>query len=154
MRLLLKSTLLLSLFLLSTTTHTMPMGSSEDIKEIKRLIQQHATSGQNDDVAGMVATQHENADERLADGTLLEGREAIKKFYESIVASGPGRLAHKHPDETIRIRFLRPDVAFVDVDTVSMTGEGPHKPFFLVFTKVTDKWAVSVIRSGVPVNNQ
>ena len=25
-------------------------------------------------------------------------------------------MTHDHPEETIRIRFLRPDVAFVDVD--------------------------------------
>ena len=33
-------------------------------------------------------------------------------------------MAHAHPPESIRIRFLQPDVAFVDVDSVSVAGQG------------------------------
>jgi len=60
-------------------------------------------------------------------------------------------MAHAHPPETIRIRFLRLDMACVDVESVSVAGQSPRTPFFLVFTKVQGKWEVAVERSGVPL---
>ena len=60
-------------------------------------------------------------------------------------------MAHAHPSETVRIRFLQSDVAFVDVESVSVAGQGPRTPFFLVFTRVEGKWGVAVERSGVPL---
>lgn len=72
----------------------------------------------------------------------------VAKFYRSIVAGGPHRLAHAHPTDSIRIRFLEPDVAFVDVESASMSGMGSRTPCFLVFTKVDGAWGVAVVRSG------
>jgi len=126
-------------------------GTPADEKSIKDLIAQHASSAQKDDVDGMVATQHEDVDERLYDGRLLVGKAEVAKFYRSIVAGGPHRLAHVHPTKSIRIRFLRPDIAFVDVESASMSGKGSRTPYFLVFTKVDGKWGVAVARSGVEI---
>ena len=39
----------------------------------------------------------------------------------------------------------------VGLDSVSVAGQGPRTPFFLVFTKVQGKWGVAVERSGVPL---
>ena len=91
---------------------------------------------------------HRDADTRLDDGTLLVGSEKNTQFFQRIVSGGPHRLAHVHPAESIRIRFLQPDVAFVDVDSVSMSGSGPKTPYFLVVTKVENKWGVAVVRNG------
>jgi hypothetical protein len=44
--------------------------------------------------------------------------------------------------ETIRIRFLRPEVAFVDVESVPASGSGSRTPCFLVFTKLHGKWGL------------
>jgi len=60
-------------------------------------------------------------------------------------------MAHTHPPETIRIRFLRPDVAFVDVASAPVSEPGERTPYFLVFTKVQGKWEVAVERNGVPL---
>ena len=122
-----------------------------DEQSIKELIAQHASSAQKDDVDGMVATQHDDVDERLDDGRILAGKAEVAKFYRSIVAGGPHRLAHVHPTNSIRIRFLKPDVAFVDVDSASMSGKGSRTPYFLVFTKVDGKWGVAVVRSGAEI---
>ena len=126
-------------------------GTPQDEEEIRHLIAMHAESGQKDDVDGMVATQHEDVDERLDDGRLLIGKNEVAEFYKSIASGGPHRLAHTHPTESIRIRFIKPDVAFVDVDSASMSGSGPRKPFFLLFTKVDEKWGVAVVRTGVSI---
>ena len=122
-----------------------------DEQSIKELVAQHASSAQKDDVDGMVATQHDDVDERLDDGRILAGKAEVAKFYRSIVAGGPHRLAHVHPTNSIRIRFLKPDVAFVDVDSASMSGKGSRTPYFLVFTKVDGKWGVAVVRSGTEI---
>jgi hypothetical protein len=132
------------------SAQTVP-GTPADVQVIRQLVAAHASSAQKDDVDGMVATQHEDVDERLDDGHHLVGRAAVAKFYSSIVSSGPHRLAHIHPPESIKIRFLTPEVAFVDVESTSMTGSGPRTPYFLVVTKVAGKWGVAEVRNGVPV---
>ena len=92
----------------------------------------------------MVAGLHADADSRRADGDILSGRSEIEQQYRSILSGGPKRIAHAHPQESIRIRFLQPDVAFVDVVSVSVAGEGSGTPFFLVFTRVQGQWGVAV----------
>ena len=134
-------------FAIPAHAQTVP-GTPADEQAIKALIAQHAASGQRDDIDGMVATQHDDVDERLADGRLLVGRAQVAEFYRSIAAGGPHRLAHVHPTDGIRIRFLKPDVAFVDVSSASMSGTGSRTPYFLVFTKIGGKWGVAVVRSG------
>lgn len=65
-------------------------------------------------------------------------------------------MTHDHPEETIRIRFLRPDVAFVDVESVSGGGTDQagaplpvaRTPLFVVFTKEQGRWGVAAQRSG------
>ena len=123
-------------------------GKPADEQAIRQLVAAHADSAQRDDVNGMIATMHRDADTRLDDGTLLVGSEKNTQFFQRIVSGGPHRLAHVHPAESIRIRFLQPDVAFVDVDSVSMSGSGPKTPYFLVVTKVENKWGVAVVRNG------
>ena len=111
----------------------------------------HASASQQDDLEGLVAGLHPDADSRRGDGRILSGRAEIEKRYRDVVSGGAKRMAHAHPAETIRIRFLQPDVAFVDVESVSVEGQGPRTPFFLLFTKVQGKWGVAVERSGVPL---
>jgi ketosteroid isomerase-like protein len=79
-------------------------GTPADEQLIRELIAQHASSAQRDDVDGMVATQHDDVDERLNDGRILVGKSEVAKFFRSIVARGPHRLAHVHPTDSIRIR--------------------------------------------------
>jgi len=99
----------------------------------------------------MVATQHEDVDERLDDGRHLVGRAEVATFFSSVVSGGPRKLAHVHPPESVKIRFLTPEVAFVDVESTSMSGAGPRTPYFLIVTTVSGKWGVAVVRDGVPV---
>ena len=126
-------------------------GTPADDQAIRDLVALHASASQQDDLEGLVAGLHADADSRRADGRILSGRAEIEKRYRDVMSGGPKRIAHAHPPETIRIRFLQADVAFVDVESVSVAGEGPRTPFFLVLTKVQGKWGVAVERSGVPL---
>lgn len=123
-------------------------GTSSDVQTIRELMEKHASSARNDDVAGMALTMRTDAVTRLDNGRFLVGRAANAKVLREIAAGGPHRLAHRHPPESIRIRFLTPDVAFVDVDSVSVSGSGPRTPYFLLFTKVNGKWGVAEVRNG------
>jgi len=126
-------------------------GTPADEQAIRELVALHASASQKDDLEGLVVGLHADADSRRADGRILSGRAEIEQRYRDVISGGPNRMAHAHPSETVRIRFLQPDVAFVDVESVSVAGEGPRTPFFLVFTRVEGKWGVAVERSGVPL---
>lgn len=142
--------LLLAISLWTLPAHAQTVqGTPADQQAIRQLIEQHAASARKDDVDGMVSTMHADAGARLDDGRFLVGSAANAKFFGEITAGGPHRLAHRHPTESIRIRFLTPDVAFVDVDSASMSGAGPRTPYFLVFTKLDGEWGVAVVRNGV-----
>jgi ketosteroid isomerase-like protein len=126
-------------------------GTPADEQAIRDLVALHASSSQQDDLEGLVAGLHADADSRRADGVILSGRAEIEQRYRGIISGGAKRIAHAHPPESIRIRFLQPDVAFVDVVSVSVAGQGPRTPFFLVFTRVQGKWGVAVERNGAPL---
>jgi len=126
-------------------------GTPADEQTISGLVALHASASQQDDLEGLVVGLHADADSRRADGRILSGRAEIEQRYRDVISGGPKRMAHAHPPETIRIRFLDADVAFVDVESVSVAGQGPRTPFFLVFTRVQGKWGVAVERSGVPL---
>lgn len=123
-------------------------GTTTDENTIRQLIEKHAASARLDDVDGMVSTMHDDAVTRLDDGRFLVGRAENAVFLQKIVTGDPYRLSHSHPTESIRIRFLSPDVAFVDVASAAVSGVGPQTPYFLLFTKVNGKWGVAEVRNG------
>jgi uncharacterized protein (TIGR02246 family) len=131
----------------------------KDELEIRRLIAAHAAASQRGDLQGLVGVYHDDADVRYSDGTILRGKTALAKDYREALSSDPHAIAHSHPARTIHIRFLRPDVAFVDVESVSgggvdQTGKKEpltRTPLLVVFTKENGKWGVAVQRSRVPL---
>ena len=126
-------------------------GSPADEKAIRDNIALHASQSQQGDVGGMVSGLHPDADSRGADGRLRTGPAEIEQRYREATADNPLRLAHRHPTDSIRIRFLTSDVAFVDVDSVPTSGAGPRTPIYLVFTKVQGRWGVAIERRGEPL---
>ncbi len=130
-----------------------------DEAEIRRLIAAHAAASQHRDLRGLVDVYHADADVRYSDGTVLHGRVEIEKSYREALASDPGEVSHVHPAESIHIRFLRPDVAFVDVESVAVGNAGgsaapqpaTRVPLLVVFTKQDGRWGVVAQRSGAPL---
>jgi uncharacterized protein (TIGR02246 family) len=138
--------------------HAEPMQPrADDEREIRRLIASHAVASQKADLRGLLSVYHADADVRYSDGTVLRGRAELEKSYREALSGDPNGVAHSHPAETIHIRFLRPDVAFVDVEAVAGGGAGragateavSRTPLFVLFTKDQGRWGVAVQRSGV-----
>ena len=95
---------------------------STDAQTIRSMIAAHAAASQKGDHAGLNSGYHADSDVRYTDGVLLAGRNEISQRLHQILSHGPTVMAHAHPENTIRIRFLRQDVAFVDVESVSGGG--------------------------------
>jgi len=124
-------------------------GTPADEQAIRDNVALHASQSRQGDLDGMVSGLHPDADSRGPDGRLLTGPAEIGQRYREVTAGNPLRLAHLHPADSIRIRFLTPDVAFVDVDSVPASGAGARTPIYLVFTKVQGRWGVAIERRGV-----
>jgi len=136
----------------STTVHAQTIRpNASDERAIRELIASHAAASQHDDFANLVGGYHADADVRRPDGSIVSGKAAIEQIYRDVLSGGSKRMAHTHPPESIRIRFLRPDVAFVDVASVPAAEPAERIPYFLVFTKQAGKWGVAVERSGIPL---
>ncbi len=130
-----------------------------DEQIIRDLIARHADASQTGDFDRLVSGYRADSDVRYADGVLLDGQQAIEQHYRRILEYGPTAMAHSHPQESIRIRFLRDDVAFADVVSLSGGGideDGNAAPerrvsFFVVFTKIDNEWGVAIERMGPPL---
>ena len=55
-------------------------------------------------------------------GKVLRGRDAIEADYRASLASTRSGRHHTHPTDSIRIEFITPDVALVDVAAVTVGG--------------------------------
>jgi uncharacterized protein (TIGR02246 family) len=102
---------------------------------------------------------HEDADFTNVWGMTAHGRKAIEEFHRPLLeGDGAGPIpSFKHAKLEVldmRIRFLRPDVAFVDASW-SQTGAvrngqdmGPRKGLLmLVATKEHDSWGIAVMHN-------
>ena len=58
-------------------------------------------------------------------GAIVRGRDAIEAYYRQQIASASARSGrhHTHPPEAIRIRFVTPDVALIDLPSRSVGGQ-------------------------------
>lgn len=150
----------LSLFLacsMSATVQAQPR--VEDERAIRQLIAEHWTASQTGDFDGLVGGYREDSDLRWADGVLVEGLPGIRKQYAEVLRNGSQVMAHHHPDETVRIRFLSEDIAFADIDSVpgllDPDREAAAAPattsIFVVFTKVDGEWGVAIERQGATI---
>ena len=101
-------------------------GTAADEQAIRDLVALHASSSQQDDHRRVWSPAYTRTPIRVVPmASFVSGRAEIEQRYRGIISGGPKRMAHAHPPESIRIRFLQPDVAFVDVDSVSVAGTGP-----------------------------
>ena len=115
--------------LTSTVVHAQTTRSdAADEHAIRELIASHTAASQHDDFANLVGGYHVDADLRRSECSIVSGRSAIEKIYRDILSGGSKRMTHIHPPETIRIRFLRPDVAFVDVASTPVSEPGERIP--------------------------
>jgi uncharacterized protein (TIGR02246 family) len=129
-----------------------------DEAEIRRLIQAHADAWNRRDAKAAAAVFHPDADVRFSSGLLVRGRAALERVHEEGLRedSAKGGTVHSHPPRSVRIWFIRPDVALCEVEarydarTATPTGQLPppdRSLLFLVLTKDQGRWGVMAQRN-------
>lgn len=135
--------------------------TTADAVAIRHLIQSHADAWNRHDAHAAAAAFHPDADVRLGSGRYLVGRVAIEQWHEAALRedSLAGGSRHTHPPQSIRLRFLTPDVAICEVEArydALRAGPGGKTPppdrsmLFLVLTKEHGQWGVAAQRNLGP----
>jgi len=131
------------------------LGSSSDSAAIRTLIQAHAAAWNRRDAKAAVAVLTSDAVWITGDGVRLQGRAEIERAHVQWLAadSAAGGSTHSHPPETVTIRFLRPEVAVVDLEARFVPlGDGPpffpeRSAVFAVAIKDGAEWRIAQIRN-------
>jgi uncharacterized protein (TIGR02246 family) len=128
-----------------------------DTDAIRGLIEAHATAWNRRDARAAVAVLTSDAVWVTADGVELRGKTAIEQAHVQWLAqdSVAGGSIHVHPAETVSIRFLRPDIAVVDVESQFVAPsavDGPpavlqRSSTFMVVTRDAGEWRVAQVRN-------
>jgi uncharacterized protein (TIGR02246 family) len=87
-----------------------------DESAIRALIDAHAAAWNRGNVSAAASVYSDNANVIAGNHRLHVGRAAIDELHaEALGQAEP--LLHLHPQETLRIYFLRPDIAIADVES-------------------------------------
>jgi ketosteroid isomerase-like protein len=100
--------------------------ASAEEATIRILIERHAVASRERNLRGLVDLYHPDAQIVYGNGQVVS-RDVMEKDYAAALDSPPVRSGrhHLHPPESIRTRFLRPDVALVEVASYSVGGTDP-----------------------------
>ena len=98
--------------------------TAADEAEIRSRIAAHGEASAAGDGQALSEVYADDAELVSANGAVTRGRQAIDDLWKRDVANGRARGGrhHMHPPETVRIRFVSPDVAIVDVGSRAMGG--------------------------------
>ncbi len=116
---------------------------------VKQVVTDFYESFSRHDAHATAMTFAEDGDFTNMSGVHVHGRKAIEERFASLYA---GNLRAAHRTDTVRsIRYITPQVAFVDADTVitgTRTPEGSEVPvrkglMILVLAKEKDRWVIS-----------
>jgi uncharacterized protein (TIGR02246 family) len=133
--------------------------TTQDEHAIRTIIQAHATAWNNRDPVAAAAILMPDGVWITSTGNVLRGRAAVERAHRQWLAddSAQGGSTHSHPPETIRIRFLRPDVAVADLEGQNVGGRArdgtplpPRRyPLFVVVSKYEGQWRIAEVRNTV-----
>ena len=92
---------------------------------LRSLIAAHERASAQNDLRGLVDVYSIDAEMISGAGAIVRGRDAIEAYYRQQIASASARSGrhHTHPPEAIRIRFVTPDVALIDLPSRSVGGQ-------------------------------
>lgn len=119
---------ILALFVGTTILAAQP---SSDEAKLRELIRAHQRASESGDLRGLADIYAPDADTVSSTGKVTHGRDAIEADYRSLLQSASSRSGrhHTHPEDSIRIVFVTPDVALIEVASVNVGGtESPGKP--------------------------
>jgi uncharacterized protein (TIGR02246 family) len=133
--------------------------TAADTQAIRDLIAAHAIAWNHRDANAAAAIMTPDAVWITSSGITLHGRAEIERAHRQWLAedSAAGSSTHVHPPESIRIQFLRPDVAVADLGTEfranpkpgEATGAVDRGSLFIVVTKDGDAWHIAEVRNTV-----
>jgi len=134
---------------------------STDSIAICELIQAHAQAWNRRDAHAAAAVYAPAADIRYSNGERLQGRSAIEAAHRAafLEDTAGGGSRHSHPQASLWLRFVRPDLAFAEVEArydYPIVSRGATPPpersiLFLVLTKERGHWSVLAQRNLGPV---
>lgn len=133
-----------------------------DEAALRKAIAAHEHASAMNDLRGLVDVYSPDAEMISASGAVTRGRDAIEAYYSQQVSSASARSGrhHTHPVEAIRIRFVTPDVALIDLPSRSVGGldaagqtMGPTELMLItVWRKQAGAWLV-VSQRALPATN-
>lgn len=133
-------------------TLLLPAQSTADETALRERIAAHERASAANDLRGLVDVYSVDAEMIAANGAITKGRPAIEEFYRRQITGEPAKSGrhHTHPADGIRIRFVSPDVALIDLPSRSIGGRGADgQPLaaseitlITVWRKIDNQWLV------------
>jgi uncharacterized protein (TIGR02246 family) len=130
----------------------LPAQSTADETALRERIAAHERASAANDLRGLVDVYSVDAEMIAANGAITKGRPAIEEFYRRQITGEPAKSGrhHTHPADGIRIRFVSPDVALIDLPSRSIGGRGADgQPLaaseitlITVWRKIDNQWLV------------
>jgi uncharacterized protein (TIGR02246 family) len=98
--------------------------SPADDAQLRQRIAAHQGASERGDLRGLVDIYATDAQTVSLSGKVLRGRDAIEADYRAslLTASSRSGRHHTHPTASIHIEFVTPDVALVEVASVTVGG--------------------------------
>lgn len=97
---------------------------AHDETVLRALIAAHERASATGDLRGLVDVYSADAEIVSASGAVTRGRDAIEASYRQQLAGALAKSGrhHTHPSDGIRIRFVTPDVALIDLPSRNVGG--------------------------------
>lgn len=140
-----------------------PAASAQPAQEeavLRALIAAHEHASVSGDLRGLVDVYSLDAELVSATGVVTRGRDAIEASYRQQLAGAAAKSGrhHTHPPDGIRIRFVTPEVALIDLPSRNVggrTADGAEMPpnevtLITVWRKTGGTWLV-VSQRALPV---
>lgn len=98
--------------------------TASDEGALRERIAAHERASAANDLRGLVDVYSLDAEMISASGAITSGRDAIEEFYRRQIASAAASSGrhHTHPTDGIRIRFVSPEIALIDLPSRSVGG--------------------------------
>ena len=136
--------------------------ASPDEVQLRQRIAAHQVASEHGDLRGLVDLYASDAQTVSSSGQVTRGRDEIEASYRAQLATPATRSGrhHTHPPESIRIEFVTPEVAVVEVASVNVGGtDGTGKALadapvqlITVWRKRAGEWLV-VYQRTVPARS-
>lgn len=108
---------------LSTAVLTGQQSPADDA-QLRQRIAAHQLASEQGDIRGLVDIYAPDSQTISLNGKVLRGREEIEADYRAslLTASSRSGRHHTHPPDSVRIEFVTPDVALIEVASVNVGG--------------------------------